>query len=87
MLSVQHFLQDSAKKALELHGTELQPGMPLSVLISDPEHKKERTDAHANEKEVYVTQLSRFAAEKDLEKLFSQVGIDVDVEGSTRRLT
>ncbi len=60
--------------ALELHGRELQPGMPLSVLISDPERKKERTDAHADDREVYVTQLSRFAAEKDLQRLFSPCG-------------
>ncbi len=47
--------------------------MPLSVLISEPERKKERTDAHANDREVYVSQLSRFAVEIDLERLFSPV--------------
>jgi len=30
----------------------------MSVLISDPERKKERTDADANEKEIYVAGLS-----------------------------
>jgi squamous cell carcinoma antigen recognized by T-cells 3 len=52
--------------------------MPLSVLISNPERKKERTDARANEREIYVAGLSKFTTQEDLEKLFSTVRAFVD---------
>jgi len=58
---------------LELHGRELEPGHSLNVYISNPERKKERTDANANAREVYVAGLSRFATKEDLEKLFRTV--------------
>lgn len=67
--------QSSAQSALELHGRELEPGLNLNVLISNPERKKERTDQDANEREVYVTQLSKFTTKVDLEKLFKAVGL------------
>lgn len=47
--------------------------MPLSVYISNPERKKERTDANANDREVYVAGLSKFASRDDLQKLFGTV--------------
>ena len=65
--------QASAEKALELHGRELEPERALSVYISNPERKKERTDADANDREVYVAGLSRFTSKKDLEGVFSRV--------------
>lgn len=70
---VNHILQSSAQNALELHGRELEPDRPMSVLISNPERKKERTDADANEKEIYVAGLSKFTTKEDLEKLFKTV--------------
>lgn len=45
----------------------------LNVFISNPERKKERTDAGANDREVYVAGLSKFATKDDLEKLFKPV--------------
>ena len=45
----------------------------MNVLISDPERKKERSDADANDKEVYVAGLSKFATQEDLETLFRTV--------------
>lgn len=45
----------------------------MSVFISNPERKKERTDAGANDKEVYVAGLSKFATKADLERLFKTV--------------
>lgn len=63
----------SAEKALELHQRELEPNRPISVLISNPERKKERTDADANEKEIYVAGLSKFTTQEDLSKLFKTV--------------
>ncbi|KAF7331655.1 ATP-dependent DNA helicase PIF1 [Mycena kentingensis (nom. inval.)] len=64
----------AAEKALELHGRELEPGLPLTVLISNPERKKERTDADANERELYVAGLNRNTSKADLELLFKQYG-------------
>ena len=72
-------LQSSAQNALELHGRELEPDRPMSVLISDPERKKERTDADANEKEIYVAGLSKFTIKEDLMKLFQTVRPAIDV--------
>jgi hypothetical protein len=43
------------------------------VLISNPERKKERTDANADSREVYVAGLSKFAVKEDLEKIFKMV--------------
>ena len=45
----------------------------LNVFISNPERKKERTDADANDREVYVAGLSKFVTKEDLEKLFKTV--------------
>jgi RNA recognition motif-containing protein len=47
--------------------------MPLTALISDPERKKQRSDANADAREIYITGLSRFAAAKDLNRLFDPV--------------
>ena len=56
-----------------LHGIELEPGLALSVLISNPERKKERSDANADAREVYVAGLSKFVTKEDLEKMFKTV--------------
>ncbi|KAG1745853.1 uncharacterized protein EDB91DRAFT_1119017 [Suillus paluster] len=64
----------SAERALELHGRELEPDRAISVLISNPERKKERTDADANERELYVAGLSKFTTKEDLRKVFETYG-------------
>jgi len=43
-------------------------------IYQKPERKKERTDADANDREVYVAGLSRYATKEDLEKLFRTYG-------------
>jgi RNA recognition motif-containing protein len=43
------------------------------VFISNPERKKERSDADANERELYVAGLSKFATKEDLRKVFETV--------------
>lgn len=48
-------------------------GLVLNVFISNPERKKERTDADANDREVYVAGLSKFVTRVDLERLFETV--------------
>ncbi|KAF8208710.1 hypothetical protein K438DRAFT_1812755 [Mycena galopus ATCC 62051] len=73
----------SAQSALELHGRELEPGMALNVLISNPERKKERTDQDADEREIYVAGLSKFTTKVDLEKLFKPYGGVKDVRMAT----
>ena len=45
--------------------------LTLNVFISNPERRKERTDA--SDREVYVAGLSKFATKDDLEKLFKTV--------------
>ncbi|KAH9999668.1 hypothetical protein BJV74DRAFT_823117 [Russula compacta] len=71
---VQYTSPTAARLALESHGRELEPGLSLNVYISNPERKKERTDADANAREVYVAGLSKFATKEDLEKLFRTYG-------------
>ena len=70
---VQFTSPSAAESALSLHGKELEPGLSLNVYISDPERKRERTDAGADNREVYVAGLSKFATRDDLEKLFKTV--------------
>lgn len=65
--------QDAAKAALVLHGMQMAGNLVLNVLISNPERKKDRTDADANDREVYVAGLSKFVTKVDLEKLFKTV--------------
>jgi hypothetical protein len=45
----------------------------MNVFISNPDRKKERTDADANDREVYVAGLSKFTTKEDLENLFRSV--------------
>ena len=66
-------VQTAARLALELHGRELEPGHRLNVYISNPERRKERTDADADAREVYVAGLSKFVTKDDLAKLFRTV--------------
>lgn len=63
----------SAQAALALDKRLLEPNMPLSVAISNPERKKERTDAGADEREVYVAGLSKHVNREDLEGVFAKV--------------
>ncbi|KAJ7644334.1 hypothetical protein FB45DRAFT_897551 [Roridomyces roridus] len=76
---VQYTTPTSAVKALELHGRELEPGLPLNVFVSNPERKKERTDQDANEREIYVAGLHKSVTKGDLEKLFKPYGGVKDV--------
>ncbi|KAF9468618.1 hypothetical protein BDZ94DRAFT_1279703 [Collybia nuda] len=76
---IQFTSPDSAQRALELHGRQLEPDQPMNVFISNPEHKKERTDQDANEREIYVAGLSRFTTKDDLETLFKTYGVVKEV--------
>ncbi|KAG8906149.1 Splicing factor [Tulasnella sp. 403] len=72
---VQYVSPDSAKAALELNGNELETGKPLGVYISDPQRKKERTDAGVEEREVYVAGLAKSTTQRELSDLFAQCGL------------
>ncbi|XP_006462676.1 hypothetical protein AGABI2DRAFT_186557 [Agaricus bisporus var. bisporus H97] len=76
---VQYISPAAAQAALELHGRELEPGLPVSVFISNPERKKERTDRDADEREIYVAGLSKFTTKGDLEKIFRTYGKVKDI--------
>ena len=72
--------QSSAESALELNGRELEPGHAMNVFISNPERKKERTDADADKRELYVAGLSKFTAKSDLETLFKPVRVPFPIQ-------
>ena len=65
--------QTSAETALELNGTDMEDGHKMSVYISNPERKKERTDSDANDREVYVAGLSKLVTKEDLKNVFKTV--------------
>ncbi|PSR71958.1 hypothetical protein PHLCEN_2v12168 [Hermanssonia centrifuga] len=71
---VQYATPASAQSALTLHNTELAPGVPLSVYISNPARKKERTDSDANDRELYVAGVSKLVTKDELETLFETYG-------------
>ncbi|KAH9820103.1 hypothetical protein DFH28DRAFT_1052402 [Melampsora americana] len=75
---VQFTSPDSAQSALVLHNTEVAPSQKMSVFISDPLRKKARTDVGANDRELYITCLTKFVQESDLRKLFQPFG---DIKG------
>lgn len=45
----------------------------MSVDISNPQRKKERTDANISQREIYVAGLAPNTTQKDLETLFAPV--------------
>ncbi|GAA5897738.1 hypothetical protein JCM5296_000867 [Sporobolomyces johnsonii] len=63
-----------AQAALELNGSELEPGHRLGVYISDPGRKKSRSDTGANNRELYIASLSKFVKEDELRKVFEPFG-------------
>jgi squamous cell carcinoma antigen recognized by T-cells 3 len=60
----------AAQEALILNGFEMD-GLKLTVLISDPTRKKNRSDAGA--RELRVTGVVKTVTKAELEKLFSPV--------------
>ena len=52
---------------LSLNGLETEPGLATNIYISDPGHKKERTDAGS--KEIRVTGVATLVKKADIESL------------------
>ena len=65
---------DSAKAALHENGRKLSDLHTLQVALSDPNRRKQRTDAHANERELYVTGLPHNAIDAEVRALFEPHG-------------
>ncbi|KZT61784.1 hypothetical protein CALCODRAFT_490685 [Calocera cornea HHB12733] len=71
---VQYISPNAANDALALNDEELEPERRISVHISDPGRKKQRTDAGADKREVYVAGLARGVKNEELEQLFGAKG-------------
>ncbi|CAE6434398.1 unnamed protein product [Rhizoctonia solani] len=80
---LQYISPTAAQAALSLHNKELAPGQLMSVYISNPERKKERTDAGADQREIYIAGLSKLATRADLEQLFGQFGAIKEIRIAT----
>ncbi|CAE6382645.1 unnamed protein product [Rhizoctonia solani] len=80
---LQYISPSAAQAALSLHNKELAPGQAMSVYISNPERKKERTDAGADQREIYIAGLSKLATRPDLEQLFGQFGAIKEIRIAT----
>lgn len=61
-----------------LHQHSLTPGMSLQVYLSDPSRRKQRTDANANDRELFVTGISKRCSTEEVQSHFDALG---DVEG------
>lgn len=80
---VQFATEEAAQAALAEHGAHWHGEHALQVLLSDPQHKKQRSDAHANDKELYMTGLPRSATDDDVRQFFAPYG---EVEAVRRLL-
>ncbi|WFD30915.1 Splicing factor [Malassezia sp. CBS 17886] len=68
-----------AQAALAAHGAHWFEEHPLQVLLSNPSHRKQRSDANANEKELYMTGLPRSATVEDVRAFFQAHATPTDV--------
>ena len=71
---VQFKTSEDAQRALEMNGTELEPGLVVSVHISDPDQKQHRSGPAEEGRQLFVRNLPFKASEQDLDRLFSNYG-------------
>ena len=71
---VEFVLNQQAQSALDLNGHAFDDGLRLSVKLSDPEQKQNRSGAMEERREVYVKNVNWSATENDLKDLFSKFG-------------
>ncbi|MCJ1247686.1 Splicing factor [Trapelia coarctata] len=71
---VQFKSSSQAQAATELDGTPQEGNLKLSVLISDPGHKKARTGAVYEGREIHVSNVDWSATEDELSEVFSKYG-------------
>ena len=67
---IQYMIESSAHAALAEHGVHWQPHHALQVYLSNPMLKKQRSDANANDKELYMTGLPRSATVEQVRQFF-----------------
>lgn len=76
---VQYTSPHSAREAQgALHQHTLEGGLALQVHLSDPHRRKQRTDAHLNEREVYATNIPRTCSYQEVMDLFQSLGGTVE---------
>lgn len=72
---VQYTTPDAATAAVAaLDKSEVAPGRSLNVALSDPSRRKQRTDAHENAKELFVSGFPRNITEDELKTYFADFG-------------
>lgn len=72
---VQYTTPDAAAAAVAaLDKTEVAAGRQLNVALSDPGRRKQRTDAHENAKELFVSGFPRNITEDELKTYFEAFG-------------
>ncbi|KAJ5115131.1 hypothetical protein NUU61_000890 [Penicillium alfredii] len=87
---VQFATSTAAHQATELDGTETENGFKLVAKISDPSHKKTRSNPMQEGREIYLKNVDWSAKEKDLKSAFAQFGsieavhIPRKVDGSSK---
>ncbi|WFD19009.1 Splicing factor [Malassezia caprae] len=81
---VQFTTETAAQAALAEHDAHWHGEHALQVLLSNPQHKKQRSDAHANEKELYMTGLPRSATIEDVRQFFAPHGDVAEVRVPAR---
>ncbi|WFD34057.1 Splicing factor [Malassezia cuniculi] len=76
---VQYTQPEAANAALQEHGAHWNGEHPLQVFISNPAHKKARSDADANQKELFVSGLPRSITADEVREFFAAHAPVVDV--------
>jgi len=71
---VQFKSSSQAQAATELDGTPQEGNLKLSVLVSDPGHKKARTGPVYDGREIHVSNIDWSASEDELSEVFSKYG-------------
>lgn len=65
---------EAAKAALREHGSHWNGDHPLQVFLSNPAHRKARSDADANARELFVSGLPRATSADELRDFFAAHG-------------
>ena len=71
---VQFKTSEDAQQALDMNGIELEPGLEVSVHISDPDKKHDRSGPAEEGRQLFIRNLPFKASEKDLTRQFSKYG-------------
>ncbi|CAO1625875.1 unnamed protein product [Parajaminaea phylloscopi] len=70
--------REATEAQAALHQHSLAPGTALQVHLSDPSRRKQRTDANANDRELFVTGIPKKCSPEEVQSHFDALG---DVQG------